>query len=388
MMSRIPKNINHYSQFTRKFNRFWTRLFSVYGLQLQHVEENICPKWKKYFIVSLPRIFSVLCIIRYFILTARMTQYEVFVIVGPPTILHVISIYTAFVLQKREQKFSALYKILLHLTLNSRDATNRIGRNIYTTLFIIAALNAAIYISIIMMAVQSGTFLEYAFLVHNEFNFYLLQVFILVEAIFNTVFVHFFLGITVLYFSYMCKVLELAFKTLNEDMKWVIISTSGLTNTKLNVFRRRYQYLSHIAEKISKIFSPLLLLFLMGFVFIFCLKIRSVKPEYAMIFRYYFIIDACHLIYLVIVIFKNSSELHAQTQKMKGKISELLIISDDEAAASTKQDRISINCLLFSQTLNADNVGISVSGLFLLSTFSFLNMASTVMTYVVLVYQS
>uniref|UniRef100_T1JMK1 Gustatory receptor n=1 Tax=Strigamia maritima TaxID=126957 RepID=T1JMK1_STRMM len=385
---RIDAHSQLRSEFTLKLNQLWARLFYIYGLQLHYIEDTYFPKWKKYFIMLLPRLFVVLFTIRYLILTAKLNQLEVFVILGPPTIFNTITTFTAFFLQKNETDFSALYKILLDLTLKSPDAIKRIKRNIYTSLIITATFNVAYYIVIIkMLTTQSHKYLEFNVLIYNEFNSRLLRIYLLAETVFNVIFHQMFLGITVMYFSYMCKVLELAFKDLNEDIERAIVSTSELTNAKLSGFRRRYQYLSQIVEKISKSFSPLLFFWLVGLIFIFCLRIRSFKPYYEFPFRVHTVLDTCHLIYLVIVIFKNSSELQAQSSKMKGRVSEL-IISDDELAASTNQERISINCLLFSQTLNADNVGVSVSGLFILSTFSFLNMASTVITYVVLVYQS
>uniref|UniRef100_T1JMY5 Uncharacterized protein n=1 Tax=Strigamia maritima TaxID=126957 RepID=T1JMY5_STRMM len=42
------------------------------------------------------------------------------------------------------------------------------------------------------------------------------------------------------------RVLSLAFENLNDEMECAILLTRALTNAKLNAFRRRYRYLSHL----------------------------------------------------------------------------------------------------------------------------------------------
>uniref|UniRef100_T1JKG9 Gustatory receptor n=1 Tax=Strigamia maritima TaxID=126957 RepID=T1JKG9_STRMM len=388
-----PKLNGDYSQLTvectRKFSRLWSRLFWLYGLQLHHDdEENNLPKWRKSVIILLPRIFAAVVIIRDVILSVRLLQYEVFILFFPAMIFNTVSIFTALVLHKREEKFSALYKIIFELALKNSDNIRQLRRYICTVILITAIFNFSLCILIIMVVVQNDQFLTVRILLQTEFNSYLYRVYVLCESIFYIIFSQLFLDITALYFSYMCKVLSLTFQNLNDEMECAFVFTSVLTNAKLNEFRRRYRYLLHLVEKISENFSPLLLVWLMGLVFIFCLRVRSIKPLAGISFPFYFALDASYLLYIVIVIFKNSSQLLVQIRKMTGRVTEIMIASDDQVGAHEDQESVFIHCLLFSQTLNDENIGINVSGLFILSTFSFLNMASIVMTYVVVVYQS
>uniref|UniRef100_T1JLS2 Gustatory receptor n=1 Tax=Strigamia maritima TaxID=126957 RepID=T1JLS2_STRMM len=382
----IEENFQSQKKCTRKCNRLWSRLFWLYGLQLHDVEENHLPKWKKSAIILLPRLLAALLILRFTILIIRLPMYDVFVIIFPLIFFNSTSIFTAVFLQRRENEFSTLYKILLELALKSTDNIKRIERHIYTVLSILAIFNVALFILVITYIPLSDSMLSFNRLIYSQFNVNLLKVYIFFESTFYTVFSQFFLDVTVLYFSCMCKLLLLDFEKLNNDMERAFVSTSALTNAKLNAFRRDYRYLSHLAEKISCNFSPLLLFWLVGLIVIFCIRVRSIKNIPEINIALYFGLDAARLVYLVTVIFKNSSQLLSQIGKMKEIISEIIVSGEDEAIA--RQKCIFLSCLLFRQTLNADNAGISVSGLFQLSTVSFLNMASTVLTYVVLVYQS
>uniref|UniRef100_T1JJU7 Gustatory receptor n=1 Tax=Strigamia maritima TaxID=126957 RepID=T1JJU7_STRMM len=367
----IPKNIEKNSQlrdeYTRKFNRLcWLRLFWLYGLQLHYDDErNSFSKWKKSVTVLLLHFLTVLFILRYIMVMIRWPQYEMLVAYFPIIIFNTVSIRNAVFLLRRETKFTALYKILLEVAMKCSENIKRIQSQIYIVLFILVLFNVLLLIDTMTYIALTDNHIAYYLPIYTEFNFHLLRIFVFFEYIFYIIYTQFFLDITVLYFSYMCKLLSLAFKNLNEEMERSFGSTSILTNAKLNKFRRQYRHLSHLAEQISENFSPLVLFWLVGMIVIFCVRIRSLKnvPEILTALHYGFEINI-----------------------MKGKVSEIMIFDEDETEGH--QMRISMNCLLFSQTLNADTVGISVSGLFLLSTVSFLNMASTVMTYVVSVYQS
>uniref|UniRef100_T1JHM0 Gustatory receptor n=1 Tax=Strigamia maritima TaxID=126957 RepID=T1JHM0_STRMM len=389
LMHVMPRNIedSQLREYTRKFNRLWSRLFWLYGLQLHYGdEENSFPKWKKSVIVLLPHLLTVLFTLRYIALMIRWPKYEVLVAYFPVIIFNTLSIVNAVFLLRRETKFSALYKILLELAIKSSEIIKKMQRQIYILLFILAIFNVSLLIDMMTFIAHTDRYIAYNLLIYTEFNSHLLRTFVFFEYIFHILYTEFFFDITVLYFSYMCKLLTLAFKDLNEKIERSFVSTSALTNAKLNKFRRRYRYLSHLAEQISENFSPLVLFWLVALIVIFCTSIRAIKNVSEIIIALYYVFEASRLSFLVIVIFNNSSELHSQIRKIKGKLSELMIFGKDET--ERHQMCISMNCLLFSQTLNADTVGISVSGLFLLSTVSFLNMASTIMTYVVLVYQS
>uniref|UniRef100_T1IP31 Gustatory receptor n=1 Tax=Strigamia maritima TaxID=126957 RepID=T1IP31_STRMM len=385
------KDIEAQSQFSdesnQKLNGLWSRLFWMFGLQLHNDEGNYFPKWKKFVIILLTRGLFFLLSLRYIVLTVRLQLYEMFVIYFPCVLFNTLSIFTVFVLQKREAEISLLYQSLLDLIPQSSDNNRRMKRYIYSVLFIIVGFNLLLLVFVILMLINSDKFFPATMIIPTEFNSYLLRVYLLFESIFYIIFTQIFLDFSVLYFSFMCKVLSMAFENLNYEIECAFVLKCTLTNAKLNAFRRRYRYFSHLMGKISAHFSPLILFWLLGLIFIICMRIRCVKSNSELSFRLYFAFDAFHLVYIVLVMFKNASQLHTQIGKMKGKISEIMI-SDDEIVENTNQECIFINCLLFNQTLNADNVGISVSGLFQLSTFSFLNMASTVMTYIVLVYQS
>uniref|UniRef100_T1IP30 Gustatory receptor n=1 Tax=Strigamia maritima TaxID=126957 RepID=T1IP30_STRMM len=397
MIRAIPKDIEEQSEFndeySHKFNRLWLRLFWLYGLELNNVEGNQLPMWRKRAIILLPRLLSVLIIVRQVILTIRLQRYEIFVLFFPATLFHGISIITVLVLHKREEKFSTLFKILSELTLKSSDNVKRTGRYIYIALFVNATFTAAYFIcNCITITAYAHKFLATNLLMQTEFNYFLLRVYLFAETTFNTIFRQFFLYITLIYFSNICKLLSLASEALNYDMERAFVSKSELTNAKLNEFRRRYQDLTRLAEKISEIFSPILLVWLLSFILVFCLRIRSFKMFHELVvgLQFYYAIDACYLLFGIILIFQNSSQFHSQISNLKGKISQIMITNDDDKfGAFVNKECISTNCLLFSLSLIADNnVGINVSGLFLLSAFSFLTMVSTVMTYVILVYQS
>uniref|UniRef100_T1JL20 Gustatory receptor n=1 Tax=Strigamia maritima TaxID=126957 RepID=T1JL20_STRMM len=389
LMHVMPRNIEEDSQlrkYTHKFNRFWSRLFWLYGLQLHYDDEgNSFSKWKKSVTVLLPHLLTVLFTLR-IIVMIRWPQYEVLVAYFPVIIFNIVTIINAVFLLRRETKFSAMYTILLEVAIKNSENIKKMQRQIYIVLFILALFNISLLIDTMTYIPLTDKYIAYYLLIYTEFNSHLLHIFVFFEYIFYIIYTQFFLDITVLYFSYMCKLLSLAFKDLNEEMERSFVSTSALTNAKLNKFRRRYQYLSHLAEQISENFSPLVLFWLVALIGIFCMSIRAIKNVPEIITALFYVFEASRISFLVIVIFNNSSELLSQICKIKGKLSELMIFGEEET--ERHQMCISMNCLLFSQTLNADTVGISVSGLFLLSTVSFLNMASTVMTYVVLVYQS
>uniref|UniRef100_T1JNL9 Gustatory receptor n=1 Tax=Strigamia maritima TaxID=126957 RepID=T1JNL9_STRMM len=387
MPRNIEENLQLRDEYTRKFNRLWARLFGLYGLQLHYDDdENPFPKWKKFVIVLVPHLLTVLFTLRYIILMIRWPQYEMLVALISLTIFNTMSIVNAVFLLRRETKFSALHKILLEVSIKSSENIKRMQRQIYIVLFILAIFNVSLLIDMMTYIRLTDNYIERDFLLYTEFNSHLLRIFIFFEYIFYFIYTQIFFDTTILYFSYMCKLLSLAFKDLNEEMERLFVLTSALTNAKLNKFRRQYRYLSHLAEQISENFSPLLLFWLVALIVIFCMRIRSLKTFSDISISLYCVFEASRVSFLVIVIFNNSFELLSQIRKIKGKVSEIMIFDEDQTEGH--QMRISMNSLLLSQTLNADIVGISVSGLFLLSTVSFLNMASTVMTYVVLVYQS
>uniref|UniRef100_T1JK10 Gustatory receptor n=1 Tax=Strigamia maritima TaxID=126957 RepID=T1JK10_STRMM len=197
-----------------------------------------------------------------------------------------------------------------------------------------------------------------------------------------------FVNISVSFFIHLCHMLFYQFKQLNENFLRVLKSGKPLSCCDLTEFRKKHQHACETADELSRFWSPLIVIWLLGFILSLCFDLRALWLKNSPLFMVGFTIDFVRQLWLLVSLFKVASLVNVEAHKL----AEVLVTfsMDKPIGVNNNSDQMLyyVNYMLLSDRLANTRIGINASGLFLLNASSFISMAGTVLTYVIVLYQS
>uniref|UniRef100_T1JMP8 Gustatory receptor n=1 Tax=Strigamia maritima TaxID=126957 RepID=T1JMP8_STRMM len=195
------------------------------------------------------------------------------------------------------------------------------------------------------------------------------------------------LNVTISFYAHICYLLALYFKKFNLDVKLYLLKGKIMNSSQLNYFRYKHQEICKDTEIISKLFSPCLVLCIFGFIINVCFDLRTLKGRPPILLFIGFTVGALRHFILLLQLFYDAAELNKNAHEIGEKF--VTLFTPEAKLESQQQNRQYIlNYILFSQRLLNTQIGVTASGLFILNTASFLSMTGTVLTYVIVLYQT
>uniref|UniRef100_T1JID1 Gustatory receptor n=1 Tax=Strigamia maritima TaxID=126957 RepID=T1JID1_STRMM len=199
-----------------------------------------------------------------------------------------------------------------------------------------------------------------------------------------------FINISVGFFAHLCHMVYFRFNRLNMKLEKLLVNGKQLSSFDLQEYRKNHQLVCDETKELSDLWSPLCVFWILGFILNLCFDLRAlwIKGN-SPLFMIGFSADIARQLWLMFALFKVASHINTEAHKLGEKLVTLTVSqpSNDEYTHGDQMNH-HVNYLLLSERLVNTSVGISVSGLFLLNASSFLSMAGTVMTYLIVLYQS
>uniref|UniRef100_T1JJY0 Gustatory receptor n=1 Tax=Strigamia maritima TaxID=126957 RepID=T1JJY0_STRMM len=196
-------------------------------------------------------------------------------------------------------------------------------------------------------------------------------------------------NISVWFFNHMCHLVFYRFKHLNMKLEELLRSGKQLSSFHLAQYRAQHQLACQVTEELSCLWSPLIVIWMFGFILGFCFAMRALQTKLSIFLLLAFLADISRQLWLIVGLFKAASLVNVEAHKLAVK----LVTFPISKSAFTDADKVIcmeyyFNYLLLSERLVNTRIGINASGLFLLNGSSFLSMVGTVLTYVIVLYQS
>uniref|UniRef100_T1JJA1 Gustatory receptor n=1 Tax=Strigamia maritima TaxID=126957 RepID=T1JJA1_STRMM len=368
-------------------NRVWRVLFGVFGLQLDILGIQYNSKcWKKIIFAVFTRLLHAFNILHYIVVF--LYRHEDFFGLVSMTYTQLIAFYTAIICLKREKKISATYHEIVFNLSPAEDLLKTFDRRTKLYFVILIATTATLTANHIAKEIDNDHYHDIYRTIHAQLgihNHYFSNITALIDYLEILVFSYWFMDVMFVYFAHLCAGLELNFVLINRCLEAELRATS-LTPSKLSILRHKYDYISGLVDKISELFSPLILLWISSLVSGLCFDIRALQSasKTGLIFSYSrFIVQIFRATIFLFLILKMASEINTQAHLMKRKLFTKVIDERDSSRVS-----FYVNYLLFGETINSFNVGISVSGLFTLNVSSFISIVGTILTYTIVLYQT
>uniref|UniRef100_T1JP82 Gustatory receptor n=1 Tax=Strigamia maritima TaxID=126957 RepID=T1JP82_STRMM len=374
----------------RFINRVWRVVLGVFGLQLDIFDvKHSSNCWKKIIYAGSMRLLHAITNLHIFV----VFTYDFIRNVKPAFPLislltsQLISFYTAIICLKRGKKIRVVYrKIIINLS-TAEDLLTKFDRNTKFYFLLLMVTTTTLTINHILKFIRAENYqLKYREFhaqmgIHND---YFSNITAVIDYFGAFMFTYLFMDVMFVYFAHLCNGLALNFLLFNRCLETELRSIS-LTPSKLNVLRHQYGCISELVDEVSRLFSPLILLWISSLVSNLCLDIRAIKSASStgvVLFYSRFILNSFRGTIFLLLILKMASQINTQAHLMKQK---LLLRAMDERA-----DKImsKANYQLFCDAIGSSNIGISVSGLFTLNITSLLNIVGTVLTYTIILYQT
>uniref|UniRef100_T1JKJ9 Gustatory receptor n=1 Tax=Strigamia maritima TaxID=126957 RepID=T1JKJ9_STRMM len=184
-----------------------------------------------------------------------------------------------------------------------------------------------------------------------------------------------FISLCYCYFSHICGLLAFNFEQIVSEIHEKT-ETAGIINSdEITELKKRFQRSKKLTNRLSIIFSPVILIWWIFSIFSICMGVRiilDIKLErcYRLILP---AIEAVRLFFL----YKNESCIHHQAKCLIECFASLMPVNGHEHVFNN-----------FYFLLKSSDVGINVSGLFLITSSSILNVIATIITYAVVLFQT
>uniref|UniRef100_T1J811 Gustatory receptor n=1 Tax=Strigamia maritima TaxID=126957 RepID=T1J811_STRMM len=176
-----------------------------------------------------------------------------------------------------------------------------------------------------------------------------------------------------LLFVYICYVLSLHFQSLKRRTRQIEIKDSFTLYKTMRNLHKDYDQLSNWTDQVSRGFSPILAFWIAGDVASICFSCRALKSEFSLTNS--FLPYGAHDMWILALIFMFGAEIYTQKPQQRCK-------------CSCRQLKPQLCQMLFMQELALGEVGIDVNGIFVLSRTSILTVVGTILTYIVVLYQT
>uniref|UniRef100_T1JDU3 Gustatory receptor n=1 Tax=Strigamia maritima TaxID=126957 RepID=T1JDU3_STRMM len=382
-----------FDKYAIKLKSFWRNAFSIYGI-------DMCSDGK----VSQRNqtIFAILALIQFTILLHFMVS-NIYTILSESTITKIgyyaglivsgfISVYNMWSMNKRRKTMSKLHDdAISHLSGYTECVKKLWNYCVITsvcllTLCIVDGLCSVVEVLEANVQVYNFTSLYFFNIDIADEDLYITRIVVAIEF-FTVLFVSAeFVNLSVGFFTHMCHLVYYRFKHLNVKLEKILRSGKQLSNYDLFEYRKKHQLACEVTEELSCVWSPLILFWLFGFILSLCFDLRALNLQGSCLQVIAYGTDILRQLWLIFELFKAASLVNVEAHKLTEKLVTFSI--SKSALMDTDQMDYYVNYLLLNERLINTRIGINASGLFLLNYSSFLSMVGTVLTYVIVLYQS
>uniref|UniRef100_T1JMM1 Gustatory receptor n=1 Tax=Strigamia maritima TaxID=126957 RepID=T1JMM1_STRMM len=378
-----------------KLKSFWSIVFNMFGLAM--CSDGIVSRKKKT-IMCLLAILQLTILLHYIVCyintialestISKFGHYSGLIINGS------MSVFTLWVMHKRRISMTKLLDNSIHY-LNKHTEYVKIlwNHSLIPSLGLFAMTIAGTCIAVVDVFIQDNSVIrKYSamYLLRTnlaEEDLYIARVVMSVEFVVSLLVSVGFVSITVWFFICMCHLVFYRFKCLNMKLEKILTSGEQLSSFDLAEYRKEHQLACQVTEELSCLWSPLIGFWIFGLVLNLTFDLRSFQMGTSTLFMIAYMTDIIRELWLLVSLFKAGSIVNIEAHKLAEKLV-TSNISKSRSASTNEQIDYNINYVLLTERLVSTRIGINASGMFLLNASSFLHMAGTVVTYVIVLYQS
>uniref|UniRef100_T1JMZ0 Gustatory receptor n=1 Tax=Strigamia maritima TaxID=126957 RepID=T1JMZ0_STRMM len=388
------------TSYEQKFENLWNFLFWINGLQV-----NNNASW-----LYGEKMRSVAVIINTTLHLVTAVHYLLAVLYGVDTYIKInslhayigflngflcafVSICSLLVLKCRKKKFLLFYRKLAFSDDGNFLKCLYKTTSIYLFLLFLVPIFTVTSITVGYNRTVASNFTSVLMFGLDDSSqlFYYAKILTFCQFLFVLIFCKYSVDSMIVYFVHICKKIARKFRILNQKLQLALVNQRSLRFNDFNHLRQRHQQICQLTEEVNQLFSPLIAIWLLGLAVSLCFDLRAFKMQFAVFYNLFFGIKILGEICLLILVFKTSAEVNSEAHYMNERILTSTIswrVKSEHHFSEVQNYYYSLNYILFSQRLSTSSIGITASGLFLINASSFLTMSASVLTYVIVLYQT
>uniref|UniRef100_T1JKY2 Gustatory receptor n=1 Tax=Strigamia maritima TaxID=126957 RepID=T1JKY2_STRMM len=373
------------TSFAIKTNNIFKYVLPIFGLSISSPQRRYC-RW----LLLITFILGLSCQLIVFIdivftisVYLSLTKFDVediltslsHILIIPPAFFTYIYFYCRrFAISSVLQKFSDLS--------SSKTFTKNQWREQICQTFLFTLLNLILIIAGLTTSINNQQFIEGGCITRLIFEKYCkdpstlakLKIYFIVEIVFFNVFSHLFLSTIYCVFSHICTLLVSHFQQMDDKINRIINTKRIIISSdELSEFVKKILAGEKIANEVSRIFSPILLIWWFNIVVRICLLLRIFV--YAWSGKFGGLIELLIEILRIYVLYKSVSDINKKAKSVGENFTSLKLA-----------DGFRNNNFYFH--LLSTQVGINVSDLFLINSQTILTVMATIITYAVILFQT
>uniref|UniRef100_T1JL73 Gustatory receptor n=1 Tax=Strigamia maritima TaxID=126957 RepID=T1JL73_STRMM len=393
-MKPAKEMIKPFSEYANMLKSFWCYAFAIYGVNMCTESHESRKKRIVFIALAITQLFIFFHYISCFIYTIAL-GFTVSGLSFYTSMLACIclSIFNLWTMNRRKVAMTKLLDESISYLSGHPECTKRLWRYSFIPSIGLFAMTIAeaLFSSAEVFTRDNAGICNYTTIYFFKISFadkylYIARILIGVEFIVSVLICVGFVNISVWFFNHMCHLVFYRFKHLNMKLEELFRSGKQLSSFHLAEYRAQHQLACQVTVELSCLWSPLIVVWIFGFILGLCFDIRALKVEFPTLFLITFLADIFRQLWLIVGLFKAASLVNVEAHKLAVK----LVTFPISKSALTDADQMEyyVNYLLLSERLVNTRIGINASGLFLLNASSFLSMAGAVLTYVIVLFQS
>uniref|UniRef100_T1JP10 Gustatory receptor n=1 Tax=Strigamia maritima TaxID=126957 RepID=T1JP10_STRMM len=384
------------SEYTIKLKSFWSNILSIYGL-FMFSDGKISRKQKTIFCVL--SILQLTIWLHYIICFINTTALE--------SSISKFGYYSGLVVNSSMSVFSLwlMNRRRISMTKLLNNSINYLGKHtqcmkhiwLYSLIPSVCLLGISfveVLCSVVDVIIQDNREIRnysalYFFKVYLEDEYlFIAQSVISVGFVVSFYVSTEFINISVWFFTHTCHLVFYRFKYLNVKLEKILRSDKQLSSFDLAEYRKEHQLACQVTEELRDLWSPLIFFWIFGLILNLCFALRGLHFSNSTLFMIAYVADVVRQLWLLIGLFKAGSIVNIEAHRLAEKLVTFSVSKSSSLSTLKEQMDYNINYMLLCERLINTRIGISASGMFLLNSSSFLSMAATVLTYVIVLYQS
>uniref|UniRef100_T1JNV2 Gustatory receptor n=1 Tax=Strigamia maritima TaxID=126957 RepID=T1JNV2_STRMM len=392
--SPVTESIKSCSEYAIRLKSFWSYAFAIFGIDMCKRGQESRKKRIVFIALAITQLFIffhyISCLIYNFALESTVSGLSFYT--GMLACI-CLSIFNLWTMNRRKVAMTKLLDESIFFLSGHPECTKCLWRySLIPSIGLFAMTIAEASFSSVEVFTRDNAGIRNLTAMHLfKINFaieylYIARILISVEFIVSVLICMGFVNISVWFFNHMCHLVFYRFKHLNMKLEELLRSGKQLSSFDLAEYRAQHQLACQVTEELSCLWSPLIVVWMFGFILGLCFNMKALQVEFRALFLIAYLTDISRQLWLIVGLFKAASLVNVEAHKLAVK----LVTFPISQLAFTDADKMEyyFNYLLLSERLVNTRIGINASGLFLLNASSFLSMAGTVLTYVIVLYQS